>query len=350
MGCTGNSLLPNRNMKPEFSIIVPTRNSVGIIDKLIASLSQQDFSHSYEIIFLVTESTDGTVDFLKQSPLNHKRIIPVAKTEFSHSQTRMKGAELAQGQTIIFLTEDIIPLGADFLTRLTAPLLNHSVEAVYGVYQTDPDRADPVQAFLDNDWYEKVPDTVGPISEQEWQQMSPSDRRAACNFDDCASCIDRNTLLELRFPDVPYGEDMFFAKRLLTSGRRIAMAKNARFYHWHRMSFAYTLKRMCLDQHLSLREFGIVYVKNKLDLIWKIGSRLLYRFAVCFFVIPISFRKKLVWFGYQVKTVTADFLGKYVGKLNEKENIKIFNPVNRRLFHLKLTILQEVAQKSIGRY
>ncbi len=336
-------------MKPEFSIVIPTKNSVGIIDGLINALSNQDFDHQYEIIFLVTESTDGTADFLQQTSFTQKKIIHIPKAEFSHSKTRMKGVELAQGKTIIFFTEDIIPIGRDFLTRLTTPLLEHSASAVYGVYQTDPVTGDPLQAFLDNDWYQNVPDITEPISEQRWSQMSPYARRSACNFDNCASCIDRNTLLEFQLPDVPYGEDMFFARRLLVNNKRIGIVKKAKFYHWHHTSFGYTLKRMCLDQHLSLKEFGISYVKNKLDLIWKIGSRLLHRSAICFFLLPIPLKKKMFWAWYQAKTVSAEFLGKYIGKLNEKETDKIFNPINKRLYRLKQTILHEVSQKSIPR-
>ena len=336
-------------MTLDFSIVIPTRNSVGIIDKLIEALSQQDFYHSFEIIFMVTESTDGTAEFLKKSPFTNKRIIPVAEAEFNHSKTRMIGAELARGKAIIFLTEDIILQGRDFLSQLVQPLINHSASASYGVYQTDPENDDPVQAFLDNDWDQTVPDITGPVSEKEWQKMSPLAKRNASNFDDCASCIDRKILMKLRLPEVPYGEDMFFAKRLLLSGYRIAIAKGARFYHWHHMSFKYTMKRMCLDQHLSLREFGVVYVKNSLDLSWKISSRLFYRFIVCFFMIPVSFRKKMYWFGYQVKTVTADFLGKYMGKMGSRETKRVFNPIKKKLVRLKQSILDEITRKSIGR-
>ena len=70
-------------------------------------------------------------------------------------------------------------------------------------------------------WYESFPDLVAPLSPSEWNSMSGLERRLACNFDNCASCIDRNILLELRFPDVPYGEDMFFAKRLLLNNQKI---------------------------------------------------------------------------------------------------------------------------------
>lgn len=336
-------------MKPEFSIVIPTRNSVGIIDRLIEAILNQDFPRPFELIFLVTESRDGTENHLKKIPYEKKKIVHIPETEFSHSRTRMKGVELAEGSYVIFFTEDIQPLGKDFLYHLTQPVFQHAVPAVYATYQTDPTRADPVMAYLNNDWYRNFPDVTGPVSQSEWEALTPPERRHRCNFDDCASCIRKDLILELGFPDVPYGEDMFFAKRLLLNGHGIALAKKARFYHWHRMSFGYCLRRMCLDQHLSLEAFNLVYVKNAPSLLWNIVTRSIHRLAISLFVLPIPFFRKLYWGGYQAKIVTAEFLGKYIGQLDDKEENKSFNPLNRRLFRLKVRFLQDIGRHSIPR-
>jgi len=337
-------------MKPEFSIIIPTRNSMGIIDRLIEAIENQNFEFSYEIIFLVTESTDGTEEFLRKTSFKHKKIISIPAGEFSHGSTRMLGVENARGNQVIFFTEDIIPIGKNFLSELTSPVINKEAAAAYGVYQTDPQQADPLQAYLNNHWYMSYPDLVPSISPTEWESMPGMKKRLLCNFDNCASCIDRKTLLELRLPDVPYGEDMFFAKRILLNNKQIALAKKATFYHWHDMSFGYFLKRMCLDQHLSQKEFGVVYIKNKLSMIWSIKIRILHRILIALFFLPISLQKKLHWIKYHAKILTADFLGKYIGKLTENENLKIFNPIDRRLYRLKQKILAEISEKSIPRY
>ena len=94
-------------MKPEFSIVIPTKNSVGIIDRLIESILSQEFDHAFEIIFLVTESFDGTENHLKKIPLKNKKIVHIPEHEFSHSRTRMKGVRIAKGRFVIFLTEEI---------------------------------------------------------------------------------------------------------------------------------------------------------------------------------------------------------------------------------------------------
>ena len=75
---------------------------MGIIDRLIEAIENQDFEFSYEVIFLVTESTDGTEEFLRKTSFKHKKIISIPAVEFSHSSTRMLGVENARGNQVIF--------------------------------------------------------------------------------------------------------------------------------------------------------------------------------------------------------------------------------------------------------
>ncbi len=336
-------------MKITASIVILTKNSMGIIQRLVQALIEQDFALPYEVIFMDNSSGDGTVDFLKSTPFPHKRVINVAEGEFSHSGTRMKAAKAAKGDIVIFFTDDIIPIGPSFLTELTRPVLEKRASAAYGVWQIDEKSCDPIDAFLHNDWYHGFDDITEPISRFCWDKFPPQLRRRLCNFDNCSSCIDRKLLLELKFPAVPYGEDMLFAKQLILNGHAIAMCKNARFYHWHKVSFGYLLRRMCIDQHLSIPEFGIYYVRRKLGVIKAILIRVLQRTWVAFFKLKIPFAKKILWTVYNIKILTADFIGKYMGVLND-ESIKGFSPVNKKLLKRKNEIIDVIYKKSILRY
>ncbi len=98
-------------MKVLFSIVILTKNSIGVIERLVNSILDQKFEHEYEIIFMDNSSKDRTIDYFKKSKLKNKKIINVPEGEFSHSGTRMKAAEIAKGKYIIFFTDDIIPIG-----------------------------------------------------------------------------------------------------------------------------------------------------------------------------------------------------------------------------------------------
>lgn len=336
-------------MAIKFSIVILTKNSVGVVNRLVDALLAQDFLYEYEVIFMDNCSSDGTVDYLSGTPLKHKKVFNVPEGEFSHSGTRMRGAREAQGEYCIFFTDDIIPIGNHFLTELTAPLLHKNVSASYGVCQVNPETHDPIDAFLHNDWWKNFHDIVEPLNEFYWNFLSPDLRRRLCNFDNCSSCIRRDVLLDLQFPAVPYGEDMLFAKRLLLSNHRVSLAKGAQFFHWHKVSFTYLMKRMCIDQYLSIPEFNIYYVRRKMGVIKAILTRILHRSYIAFFKLKIPLGQKIHWSCYNMKTLTADFIGKYMGVLNES-SIKGFSPINSRLMKKRTEYIDQIYKKSIKRY
>ena len=127
------------------------------------------------------------------------------------------------------------------------------------------------------------------------------------------------------------------------------MVKTARFYHWHRSSFSYVVKRMCIDADLTRREFDHVIVKRKLGVLRAIGVRVLHRSWIGLTKLQIPLGKRLTSIGYNAKVLTADFIGKYIGNLREEE-IGAFAPIDRRLLRFKKRILGEVEAKSVKRY
>ena len=336
-------------MSFDLSIVILTCDSVGVVERLVDALLAQEDAPSYEVLFMDNASTDGTVEYLDSVPIADKRIVNVPKGEFSHSGTRMRATELAGGRVMVFFVDDIVPIGSHFLRDLTEPVLSGTVPAAYGVFQIDPEQHDPIDAHLHNLWYENLETPVGPVSEFAWRWLPGAARRQICNFDNCSSAIERELLLEVRFPDVPYGEDMTLVKRLLWRGHRIFMVKTARFYHWHRSSFAYVLKRMCIDADLTRREFDHRIVRRKLGVVRAIAIRVLHRTWVGLTKLRIPLGRRLYWIGYNAKILTADFLGKYIGNLRAEE-IGPLSPIDRRLLKVKQRILGEVEAKSVKRY
>jgi rhamnosyltransferase len=334
----------------DFTIVITTKNSLGVIERLVGILKQQDFSRSYEYIFMDNDSTDGTVEYLKKNGFENQRIIHVPEGEFSHSRTRMDAAEIASGRYVVFFTDDIVPIGKQFLQVLTRPLLEKKASASYGVFQIDAVNADPIDAHIHNSWHDQITDISGPVSQDEWNSLFPEERRRLSNFDNCASCIDRAVLLKVRFPDVPYGEDMFFAKKMILSGYRIALSRDAKFFHWHKMSFSYLLKRMCIDQFLSKSEFQIYYIKSKTRVLIASAKRMVHRSLISFFRLKIPLKAKIFWIFYNIKILFADFWGKYIGTLNPEVEKRRFSVIDKRLYRLQQKIVRRIFEKSIIRY
>lgn len=332
-----------------FSIIILTKNSTGIVNNLVDAILKQEFSYTYEVIFMDNSSTDGTVAYLESTPFQHKRILNVPEGEFSHSGTRMRGAREAVGKYVIFFTDDIVPIGTDFLTELTRPLLEEKAMAAYGVCQINPEIHDPIDAHIHNPWWKDRYEIVEPVTEFCWNLFPPDLRRRLCNFDNCSSTVVREKLLDLEFPPVPYGEDMLFAKKLILNGERIALSKGAKFFHWHKVSYSYLQKRMCIDQHLSIPEFDIYYVRSRNHVYRAIIKRVIHRTALAFLKVKMPFFKKFYWSFYNIKCLIADFTGKYMGTMTE-ESVKGFAPLKKRLLKKKNAIVDEIYKKSIKRY
>lgn len=337
-------------MEPIVSIVILTRNSLGVVERLIEALRVQDFTLPYEVIFMDNASSDGTAGYLRSLGGFCSQVIDVPLGQFSHSGTRMEAARRALGRAVVFFTDDIVPIGRDFLARLTAPVLENRAAAAYGVWQIHPQWHDPVDAYLHNDWYKGFDDFVEPIPDYCWEKFSPELRRRLCNFDNCASCIDRDTLLRLEFPPVPYGEDMLFARTLIRGNRRLAQVKEAKFYHWHRVSTSYMFRRMCYDSYLSVKEFDIFYVRRLRGVLKAIVARSLQRTYFAFFKIRMPLAKKFYWSGYNARILSADFFGKFAGILTAETAHKGFSPLKRRLFAAQERIVAEIEKKSILRY
>jgi len=337
-------------MEPLISIVILTRNSLGVVERLLQAIREQDFAVPCELIFMENNSSDGTLDYLRSLPFPRKRIIPVPEGEFSHSGTRMKAARVASGKAVVFFTDDVVPIGRDFLARLTAPVLEGRAAASYGVWQIHPQWHDPVDAYMHNGWFQGFDDIVEPIPSYCWEKFPPELRRRLCNFDNCASCIDRETLLRLEFPPVPYGEDMLFARKLILNGLRVAQVKEAKFYHWHKVRPGYMFRRMCYDSYLSVKEFNIFYVTRLRGVLKAIALRSLQRTYFAFFKVRMPLAKKFYWSLYNARTLSADFFGKFAGILTAETAARGFSPLKRKLYAAKTRIVAEIEQNSILRY
>jgi rhamnosyltransferase len=337
-------------MTPALSIIILTRNSLGVVPRLVEAIRSQEFHLPFELIFMENNSSDGTPEYLRAIRDMPVRIIPVGEGKFSHSGTRMEAARAAAGKTVVFFTDDVVPIGRDFLAQLTAPVLGGRAAAAYGVWQINPEWHDPVDAYMHNGWYNGFDDIVEPISAFCWEKFPPELRRRLSNFDNCASCLDRETLLRLEFPPVPYGEDMLFARKLILNGQRVAQVKQARFYHWHKVKPGYMFRRMCYDSHLSLQEFNIRYVSRLRGVLKAIVTRVIYRTYLAFFKVRMPLSRKFYWSGYNARILAADFFGKFAGILTAETANQGFSPLKKRLFAAKTRIVAEIEEKSILRY
>jgi len=98
------------NQKPFISIVIPVYNDSIRIKKLLDTLINQDYSkEKYEVIVVDNNSTDNTLNVIKEIAKNNNgtkiKVLTENNIQTSYA-ARNKGIESAEGELIIFLDSD----------------------------------------------------------------------------------------------------------------------------------------------------------------------------------------------------------------------------------------------------
>jgi rhamnosyltransferase len=239
--------------QPRVSIILPTWNGEAHLDRLLPALADQDFGGAIEICAIDSSSKDGSVAKLEAAGA---RVEVIPKSEFGHGKTRNRAAESANGEFLVFLSQDVVP-DRDFVRRLLEPFADDRVAGAYGRVLPFPDD-DPLTArtVLSLPEASDQPsvrdlDSVGGV----WN-LGPYERARYLRFNNVASAIRTRVFREIPFPTTSFGEDFAWAARALTWGWRIAYAPKAVAYHAHHYDFSSAYERYRTDAAFHLETHG----------------------------------------------------------------------------------------------
>lgn len=110
------------------SIIIPTYNAEKYLIRLLKTIQQQSIGE-YELIIIDSSSHDRTVELSKQFTEN---VVVIPQHEFDHGGTRTKAAKFANGDILIFLTQDALPVNEHTFEKILLAFDNPKVGAAYG--------------------------------------------------------------------------------------------------------------------------------------------------------------------------------------------------------------------------
>jgi rhamnosyltransferase len=217
----------------EISIIIPTFQAGKLLPRLINVLHDQTLL-PIEIIVIDSSSKDETLPIAHQAGcITHV----IEKREFHHGKTRNYAANLAKGDTLVFLSQDALPATSSFLENLSIPLLKNLAVAS-SARQIAYDSANPIEAFARKYNYssESFVRTKSDI---------PKMGVRAYFFSDAASMIDRETFWSIGgfSEEVIVNEDMALCAKLLYQGFTIAYQSDAIVYHSHNYNLIQLYKR-----------------------------------------------------------------------------------------------------------
>ncbi len=213
------------------SIVLLTYNGARYLPQVLEMIGRQKPAQIREIIVIDSGSTDGTLEILRDAPVELHQI---AQREFSHSKTRNLGARLSKGKFIVFLTQDATPADSCWLERLLHPF--GELPGVAGVFSRQIPRpgSDLLEAndlrmyFPNRRQVKSFPGDSKSFREKIWNYIQ---------FSNASGAYDRDLLLQNPFDEsLSMAEDQEWAKRMLEKGYTIVYEPESIVLHSHELS------------------------------------------------------------------------------------------------------------------
>lgn len=251
---------------PRASILIPTRDGLGDLVRLLPLLRDQVVTGGYEVRVLDSSSTDGTVERLQEEAQweGWKTggrcgffVDSLAVEDFSHGASRNRLAAGARGEHVVFLSQDALPEGDGFVEQLLGPLSDSRVAGVTARVLPHLD-ADPLtertvlsaaEAGTERRLY-RLP------SGCQMDELRPSERRDLQRFNNVASALRASILADHPFPSVGFGEDSAWAGIVLQRGWDTIFEPQAVVRHSHTYGPLTAFRRYRTDAAFQREAYG----------------------------------------------------------------------------------------------
>ncbi len=230
--------------RPLVSIVIRTLNEQKHLEELLRAISKQDQTvFKIETVIIDSGSTDNTIKIAKSFGC---RITHIKKEDFTFGKSLNVGCDFANGDYLVFVSGHCIPVDEHWITHLVKPLIN-VCSYTYG--------------------RQLGRDTTKFSEQQLFDKYFPEQSRIPqvgffCNNANAA--IRREAWLAHRFNEELTGcEDMYLAKLLVDSGKKIGYVAEAPVYHihdetWTQVKVRYEREAIALQQIMPQVQLNLV--------------------------------------------------------------------------------------------
>ena len=231
-------------MSLSVSAIVPTLNGAGTLPALLRTLERRRGLELAEIVAIDSGSRDGTRELLVQAGV---KVLDLGGERFGHGSARNRAAAAASGEVLLFLTQDVEPVGDGWLAALLAPLAEAQVAGVFG--RQLPRHASPEETFLARINYAGRPRR---LTAADIAGFGPG----TILFSNAFGVVRRPVWERVPFPEIVMSEDQAWAIAVLRAGHAIGYEPRAEAFHGHRFGFLRAFRRN-FDSGSSLQTLGL---------------------------------------------------------------------------------------------
>lgn len=210
-------------MERSISIVLPVRNGGRSFRRLAQHLARLRTRFGVQVLIIDSGSDDGTPEHAEASGFDVERI---RADSFGHGKTRQQGVQLARGDVVCFITDDVLPVTPDWPVRFAAVLRDPTVAGVYG--RQVPRDATTMEMFFVSLNYPRDPLRYEPRDDGH----HPRPGRVV--FSNAFSAVRRDVALNVPIPEnADYSEDQIWARRALAAGYAIEYEPAAEALHAH---------------------------------------------------------------------------------------------------------------------
>ena len=257
--------------RPVVSIVVPTRNGMDSLPAVFDAIDRQVHDFEVEIVVIDTESTDGTLAFVRARAT---RVLQTTAAQFNHGLTRNQAIAATSGAFIVLLSQDAVPADEHWLDALVSPL--HQTPALAGSCARQVTRPDAgvIERHYHAHWAgsSHVPVVARNDDAAAFAAMPPLERLRLCTFDNVCACLRRSVWDAYAFADTPIAEDLAWARQVLLAGHALAFVPEAVVVHSHARPASYEFERTALLHRELHRLFGVRTIPTWLALMRSLAS------------------------------------------------------------------------------
>ena len=205
----------------DISVVIPTYNRRGILEKCLDALEHQDLNGAlddYEVVVVDDGSTDGTPDWLRSEADRFSHVRLIEQAHGGPAEGRNRGVSHSRGNVIVFIDSDLV---------VTPSFLACHAKALKQHWHQHGDRL----AFT----YGAVVNTANfdaPTSERHKLRDLSWAYFATGNVGIDREVLEQSGLFDTGFR--LYGwEDLELGERLRRMGVQLIKCPEAVGYHWH---------------------------------------------------------------------------------------------------------------------
>lgn len=261
------------------SAIIPTKNAGSEFRMTLQKLRAQKGIRDLEIIVVDSGSSDDT---LKIAEHYGARIFSIKPEDFNHGAVRNIGAEKATGDYLVFLSQDVIPIGDLCVHAIIKIIEGDPLIAAATARQIPRSDADLFACWQLWYYYNNVlglsDDHISSVDKAVFSSLAPDEKRRVSQLDNIFSCIRKDIFDRLKFNPIPYAEDLDLGLRIISEGYKMAFFSTVGVVHSHTRPPDYYFRRSFVDiKHLvrllefkpiSWGDFGITTTEDMLACVY----------------------------------------------------------------------------------